>query len=350
MHRSLRAAALLALALPVEHVAQRPVVSRGAASGAGITPLAPVDPTLGTVTPDFAWSLDAPPPPGGPVPFRLRIARDSGLALTVIDTVTDTTGYALRRPLKPGQPLFWQVDAPAAGATTGVVGPLAVPTWATLTSFSTPGGVNTAEDQPTLTWRSPAISAPPGPFTYDLFVRRSAARFPDEHEVSVGGLTETAFRIPRPLERNVTYVWLLVAHAGADTSLVRSAGVFMVVDGSAPPATQLYQNFPNPFPAMGRDSTCLWFDVAITTTVEVQILDLRGNLVRRFVPGPDFPGILPPGRYGRSGAGGATCDARLMWDGRADDGREVPAGVYLYKLKAQGIIQFRRIVFRGRGR
>lgn len=123
-----------------------------------------------------------------------------------------------------------------------------------------------------------------------------------------------------------------------------------MVGDSVPPATLLYQNFPNPFPASGRDSTCLWFDLASDSAVELEILDLRGNVVRRFVPGPDLPARLPAGRYGRSGPTGPACDTRLMWDGRAGDGRDVPPGVYLYKLRAGGIIQFRRIVFRGRGR
>jgi hypothetical protein len=181
-------------------------------------------------------------------------------------------------------------------------------------------------------------------------VRRAGGAFAAVSEFSLAGWSDTVFRLPRPLERDAAYVWSLVVHAGADTSLVRSQGVFMVVDGSIPPTTLLYQNFPNPFPAAGRDSTCLWFDLAIPAVVELAVLDLRGNAVRRFVPGPDFPGILPAGRYGRSGPGGPTCDARLMWDGRADDGRELPPGVYLYKMRAGGIIQFRRIVFRGRGR
>src|SRR5207248_2543913 len=124
-----------------------------------------------------------------------------------------------------------------------------------------------------------------------------------------------------------SYVWSRVVHAGPDTSLVRSQGVFMVVDGSIPPTTLLYQNFPNPFPAAGRDSTCLWFDLAIPAVVELAVLDLRGNAVRRFVPGPDFPGILPAGRYGRSGPGRPTCDARLMRDGRADAGLSHLRGV-----------------------
>jgi len=263
-------------------------------------------------------------------------------------TLTNVETYTLRIPLKPKRPLLWRVDATAASgdaATTGVIGPLAVSDWATLTSLSNPAGAVTDSVQPTFTWTSPAINSPPGPFTYDFAVQRVSEPVPD---FSIAGLTGTTFRIPTPLERNTAYHWSVVSHAGSDTSLAASQGSFLVLDGSVPAATLLYQNFPNPFPAAGRDSTCLWFDLATGGLVEVEILDLRGNSVRRFVPGPDFPPILTPGRYGRGQAGGATCDPRLMWDGRAGDGRLLPAGVYLYKLKAPGLVLFKRIVFRGK--
>jgi hypothetical protein len=71
-------------------------------------------------------------------------------------------------------------------------------------------------------------------------------------------------------------------------------------------------------------------------------------VVRRLLPSSDFPALLPAGRYGRGGPGVGLCDPRLSWDGRADDGEWLPAGVYLYKLKFSGIIQFKRIVYRGR--
>ncbi len=331
----------------------RPDAAASATFPTGITPLAPTGALLASVTPDFSWSAGSVPGFAGPVAYHLRVGRDSAFAtLPIVDTVTAATSYSLRRAVKPGA-LFWRVDATAASgvtATTGVVGPLTVPPWAALATLSAPGGANTADDQPTFAWRSPGVAAPPGPFRYDLTVRRSAVQFANLPEFAVGGLPDTSYRAPKPLERNVTYLWSVVVHAGSDTSLVRSAGVFMVVDSTIPPATLLYQNFPNPFPALGRDSTCIWFDLAVTGRVELAILDLRGNSVRRFVPGPAFPEVLPAGRYGRSGAGGPTCDPRLMWDGRANDGRDVPAGVYLYKLNAGGVIQFRRIVFRGRNR
>jgi hypothetical protein len=165
-----------------------------------------------------------------------------------------------------------------------------------------------------------------------------------------GGLRDTFFRIPVALERNLPYSWRLVVRAGTDTSLVSSQGTFLVLDPTVPPTTILYQNFPNPFPVPGggRDSTCIWFDLAATGRTELLILDLRGGPVRHLVPGPEFPAVLGAGRYGRGPAGGPECDPRLMWDGRADDGRVVPAGVYLYKLQAGRVILFKRLVFSGK--
>jgi len=326
----------------------RPDVTSAGVFPVGVTALAPVIGPLSSVTPTLTWTTGGVPSFATPVEYRLRIARDSGGAPLVDTTLIDMETYDLRIALKPGKPLLWRVDATAATgdtASTGVVGPIAVPAWASLTSLSDPAGAVTDSVQPTFTWTSPTIATPPGPFSYDLFVQRVSEPVPD---FGVAGLPGTAFRIPDPLERNTAYHWSVVVHAGTDTSLASSLGSFLVLDGSTPAATLLYQNFPNPFPSAGRDSTCLWFDLATTGLVEVQILDLRGNSVRRFVPGPDFPPILTAGRYGRGLAGGATCDPRLMWDGRANDGRLLPAGVYLYKLKAPGLVLFKRIVFRGK--
>jgi hypothetical protein len=314
----------------------------------GITPLAPLPPALASVTPDFAWSAGAVPTFAQPVAYRLRIAHDSGLVGPIVDTVLDVEQYALRRALKPGAPLFWRVDATTAiGATssTGLVGPIAILAWARLTALADSAGSATTEVQPTFSWSPAAIATPPGPFSYDLFVRRSNSQV---ETFGVSGLTDTTFLLPTPLERNATYRWELVVHAGTDTSRVRAPAPFVVLDPSAPPATLLYQNFPNPFPTPTRAATCIWFDLASPSAVSLEILDLRGGIVRRLLPSLDFPGVLQAGRYGRGAAGAGLCDPRLGWDGRADDGRWLPAGVYLYKLRADGVIQFKRIVYRGR--
>jgi hypothetical protein len=327
----------------------RPDVASAAVFPGGLTAVSPATGPLASITPTFTWTVGTVPPFARPVVYRLQIGRDAALATLLVDTtLADVETYELGRVLKPTAPLFWRVDATAAtgdAASSGIVGPIAVPAWATLTSLSDPAGAVTDSLQPTFTWTSPAVATPPGPFRYDLLVRRVSEPLPG---FSVTGLTNTTFRMPSPLERNTAYRWSVIAYAGTDTSLAASRGPFLVLDESTPSATLLYQNFPNPFPEGGRDSTCLWFDLAVTGGVEVEILDLRGNPVRRFVPSADFPFMLPPGRYGRGQPGGTTCDPRLMWDGRAGDGRLLPAGVYLYKLKASGIVLFKRIVFRGK--
>jgi hypothetical protein len=318
-------------------------------SRVGVTPLTPLPPTLSSVTPDFSWSTDTGPGFAPPVSYRLRVARDSDFATPTVDTVlVDVEQFAWRSPVKPELPLYWQVDATAAGgatASTGRVGPITALPWARLLTLADSAGATTTDPQPTLAWSPAAVATPPGPFRFDLIVRQIAG---GQQTISVAGLTDTTFQLPRPLERNATYRWELVVHAGADTSLVRAPAPFVVLDASAPPATLLYHNFPNPFPTATQDVTCIWFDLALPTTVTLEILDLRGGVVRHLLPSPDFPGVLPAGRYGRGAPGGGLCDPRLAWDGRSDDGRMLPAGVYLYKLKAGDVIQFKRIVYRGR--
>jgi len=327
----------------------RPDVAAAAVFPGGVTATAPLPAAgpLTTITPTFSWTVGTVPASATPVTYRLRIGRDSTLSAPIVDRLTTAQTFAPAQALRAGS-LFWRVDATAASgemATSGVVGPIIVPAWATLTALSNPAGMVIDTAQPTFKWKHAQVAAPPGPLTFDLDVQRVATGV---IEFNVTNLTDTLFELPQPLERNTAYRWLLVVHAGSDTSIIRSQGSFLVVDLGMPTATLLYQNFPNPFPIPGRDSTCLWFDLALAGNVQLDILDLRGNRVRRFVPGPDFPGVLAPGRYGRGSGSGGICDPRLMWDGRADDGHPLPAGVYLAKLKAPGLLVFKRIVFRGK--
>ncbi|MGE5744728.1 MAG: S8 family serine peptidase, partial [Gemmatimonadota bacterium] len=326
----------------------RPDVSAAAVFAEGLVPLAPVPPTLVSITPVFSWTVGSIPGFAQPVSYRLRIARDSSLTPVTLDTVLTTPQVALPRPLQPGAPLFWQVDATSATgrtATTGPVGPITVPAWARLNVLADSAGSTTSEVQPTFRWSPAAVASPPGPFTYDFFVRRTNTTVP---QFTASGLTDTTYQLPGPLERDAAYRWGLVVRAGADSAAITSPAPFLVLDAATPPATLLYQNFPNPFPTPTTAATCIWFDLAQPGEVTLEILNLRGGVVRRLIPGSDFPAFLPAGRYGRGNTGTGLCDPRLTWDGRADDGAWLPAGVYLYKLKFGGVIQFKRIVYRGR--
>jgi len=326
----------------------RPDATAAAVFPFGVVPVAPLAGPAASITPAFIWSIAPPPALAMPVRFRLRVARQESLAGVLLDTTVATSTLAVPRALPPGA-VWWQVDATAASGetgTSGVVGPVDIPAWATLLTFNSPEGETTADSQPLFAWRAPPVSAPPGPARYDILVRRTTAVTP---EAVARDVMDTMARLPAPLERGVTYTWSLVARIASDSATIPSVGTFLVLDPSTPPATLLYQNFPNPFPGPGGAPTCLWFDLAGPTSVELDILDVRGRPVRRILPAPHMSGTLAAGRYGRGAAGTATCDPNLTWDGRAEDGRTVPAGVYLARLKAGSAVQFKRLVFRGVG-
>jgi hypothetical protein len=70
---------------------------------------------------------------------------------------------------------------------------------------------------------------------------------------------------------------------------------------------------PNPF----RESTQIFLPARFGSALQVEVLDTAGRRVRRLVPG---------------NAGGDG--ARVAWDGRDEDGRAVPAGVYFVKVRS----------------
>ena len=80
----------------------------------------------------------------------------------------------------------------------------------------------------------------------------------------------------------------------------------------APRHLALSPNTPNPF----RDGTTLHFQLAIAGEAAIQIVDLRGRVVRR----------VAHGSY-------AAEPSTVPWDGKDDAGRKVPTGVYVVRLQ-----------------
>jgi len=88
-------------------------------------------------------------------------------------------------------------------------------------------------------------------------------------------------------------------------------------------AFALAQNYPNPV----REETAIVFVVPENTYARLVVYDLRGAVVRRLWEGP-------------AAAGGH----KVSWDGAAEDGTPLPAGVYLYRLEAAGRTATRKMV------
>jgi hypothetical protein len=217
----------------------------------------------------------------------------------------------------------------------------------TLVSPNAAAGQTLDTRRPQFVWRSAPVTEPPGPWRYDLSVFNVAGG----DVRGVRNLADTAYRIPFDLETNTSYRWAVTARlTTGDSVRVESRTTFVIVDPTAPLATLLYQNFPNPFPTAESITTCIWFDLATPSQVRLDLYDVRGNHVRSIVPNGEVQGFLQAGRYGRaSPAGNSGCDPRFSWDGRAGDGNYAPAGVYLLRLRAAGgVNDFRKVLFRGR--
>ena len=86
----------------------------------------------------------------------------------------------------------------------------------------------------------------------------------------------------------------------------------------------LAQNKPNPFLA----ETSIRFSLLENGYADITVYDLRGRLVRRL-------GDSGPRTEG---------DHIEIWDGRDDRGRELPSGVYFYKLRAGGKERTRKAI------
>lgn len=350
IRNALRAAGSHAADPDAQHGWGTPDVTRAATFPGGVIVSLPADTLFSTVTPRFDWSAADVPAFASPVTYRLRLAADTSFQAPLLDTTLTTTSYADTAPLKPGTRLAVEVTATAADSVTVTVrSPRAyvVPAWATLTGLDDPAGSTIRDVRPTLSWTSPAVTNPPGPFVYRVRVARA-----DDGSIdaSVDSVTATSWVPDHDLERNTPYRWSVVALLGADSTVTTSRGTFLITDDTKPAITTLFQNFPNPFPDAGRGqlTTCFWFDLANSGNVRLDVLDLRGHLVRRLFPVGTRSGYLAAGRYGRPAVGASTgCDPAFAWDGVAADGSHAPRGVYLAELATPDGTFFKRVVFLG---
>ncbi len=319
----------------------------------GVTPLsvqgAGADGAFTTLTPTFRWSVPLLHPSARPVRYYLELATDSAFAdVAYRDSVGDAQALSLRRPVRPAPRLLWRVVAVASNGATRVsrvAGVVSMPPWVTLRAPNGSSGDYVGTARPTFTWSALPASSPVGPLSFDVEVFAATGR---QVVASVASVTDTTVTLQTPLSYNVPYRWRVVARSplgAADT--VESVSPFVVVSQERPPSTQLYQNFPNPFPNAASSTTHFWFDVSEASDVVLAVFDLRGRLVRRLIPAPGCgPVHLDPGLYGRGVNDEPDPCISTEWNGRDDAGRKMPAGVYIGRLRAAGVERFVRILFR----
>mgnify|MGYP001764782685 CR=1 FL=1 len=312
----------------------------------------PTQPVLTTLTPALlvrAIGLG----PSRPIQYNLQVSTTPDFTALVLDSTFNsgdsTLTVQITRPLPSEATVYWRVAARSflgPQALSNSSGARQVPAWLTLVSPNSPLGNAFDVRRPLLVWKTAPVAAATGPWRYDLEI--TVAGRPEV----AANLRDTTFRSFTDLQANTSYRWNVRASLPSGASIrVYSQGSFVITDPPLPTATLLYQNFPNPFPSAVAMATCFWFDVGKDDTgVSLDVLDLRGNLVRRIVPADDGVTRFDAGRYGRGAPGASSnCDDRFTWDGTATDGRTVAPGVYLARFRANnGSPTFRKIVFTGR--
>jgi hypothetical protein len=220
----------------------------------------------------------------------------------------------------------------------------AVQGWVTLVDPPQQSLVVLPTRKPRFVWSSPPTTLTAGLWEYEVGVINKVTGAKDFVSPTI---TDTSYVFPDSLESNASYRWQVTARAsgGKGTGEVTVVSAGTIVIGGDPTFTLLYQNFPNPF---GHGQvTCFWFDLARPGRVRLTIYDLRLREVRNIVPGPIGDGNLPVGVYGRDPQSGTGCDSRLKWDGKDDNGRFVPPGVYIAEFRANGSSTTKKILFRG---
>lgn len=286
--------------------------------------------------------------------IRLRLGLDAGMGLVVYDSIftTDVARFRTIKLLPENRDIFAEasvIDVTGRVITSALTQAGRTGPRLRLVSPSGTSGVVFLTRRPTFRWRSAKVTVPPGPWVYELFITEVASQVTR----SQTGITDTVFTYLEDLDANTSYRWKVVARLPnglpIDSAVAVGASTFSIEPTGAVPKTLLYQNFPNPFPAPSSATTCLWFDLKNSSQVELTILDLRGHRIRTMIPGR-LPAQLSSGRYGRlHELTSSGCDPALAWDGTADDGRTVPAGVYLVRFKVDGEPQtVKKILFLGR--
>jgi hypothetical protein len=143
----------------------------------------------------------------------------------------------------------------------------------------------------------------------------------------LGYATDTLF-VDKPPKVKVDYYYKITAvdFSGNESKPSNEVGMLRVSvtdNPTTPLSFTLGQNYPNPF----NPSTTILYELPRDGQVEVAIFNLLGEQIRTLT-------------NQRQAAG----QYRILWDGRNENGKSVPSGVYLYRLRAGEFVQTRKMI------
>ena len=128
----------------------------------------------------------------------------------------------------------------------------------------------------------------------------------------------------RILQRNYNYFDHYELNSGNFSITPRLQTNVTAEDNAAlPDKFELNQNWPNPF----NPETSIRFRIPKRSLVELSIYNLAGQKIRALV-----------------GSELAAGSHTIVWDGKNDNGRSLSSGVYLYRLRYEGVSLTRKMI------
>ena len=118
-------------------------------------------------------------------------------------------------------------------------------------------------------------------------------------------------------------------HEASHRAFFLNASLWLLVDDASPvydtpaPFGLGLRTYPNPF----NPQTTVSLSLPADASVQVQVFDLAGRLLRTLHDGPLAAG-----------------DHQLVWNGRSDDGRVLPSGVYLVRAGDGATVAHKKVV------
>jgi hypothetical protein len=85
----------------------------------------------------------------------------------------------------------------------------------------------------------------------------------------------------------------------------------------------LFQNYPNP----ANPETIIRYNLPVTADVSLVVYDVLGRKMRVLVNG-----VQTPGKYS------------VTWNGRDEFGNPVSSGIYIYQIRAGGLVSMKKMV------
>jgi hypothetical protein len=169
-----------------------------------------------------------------------------------------------------------------------------------------------------LTWTNPTDED----FSHIKIYRANVAGFTPGPSNLVHTTNATTWTDAAP---GAAYYKVTAVDESGNESNAASASQTVGVEGAATPiAFALHAAVPNPFAL----STSFAYDVpASGGAVKLGVYDISGRMVRALVDGPQS-------------AGRKT----MTWDGRDDQGRALPVGLYMMRMQAAGFARMRKLV------